>query len=139
MTEVTTTAYIVRDSGTLSTPVLIPVTAVFSYSPDDPYAIKVTFRHEHDASVAVWQFGRDLLDAVVCGEELESPGDVWGFIQPDENQLYLGFTSDREASALLQFDMAVVRQFLVLTYTQVPRGQESVDVDAAICKILEDA
>lgn len=106
----------------------VPVPAMLRYACDDPLAVFIDFPpgSSLDGVCVTWTFARSLLD-----EGLNAPagqGDV--HIWPcDARRTVLEFHSPY-GLAMLQFDTAVLRRFLLRTYAVVPAGQE--DVEAVV-------
>ncbi|MEV8600729.1 SsgA family sporulation/cell division regulator [Streptomyces griseoviridis] len=103
----------------------LPVPAMLRYVAADPLAVHLDFPAEVslDRTSVTWTFGRALLD-----DGLRSPsggGDV--HIWPcGENRTVLEFHSPF-GLALLRFETAALRRFLLRTYAVVPEGQEDLD------------
>jgi len=102
----------------------LPVPATLRYTAGDPLAVHIDFPPEVslDGSGVTWTFARELLE-----EGLRAPagnGDV--HIWPcGRARAVLEFHSPY-GLALLQFDTAVLRRFLLRTYAVVAAGREDV-------------
>lgn len=106
-----------------------PVPAWWVYDPADPYAVQIDFHDGYDDPV--WSFARDLVR-----QGLRQPaglGDVR--LWPHDGQLWLTIEG-HDGKATFTTSRSEVGSFLAATYQAVPRGQEAVDVDAAIARLL---
>jgi len=106
----------------------LPVPATFRYASADPLAVHLDFPPEVslDGTGATWTFGRGLLE-----EGLRGPvggGDV--HIWPCGPARTVVEFHSPYGLALLQFDTAALRRFLLRTYAVVAAGQE--DIGAAV-------
>jgi hypothetical protein len=136
-TELSTTGYVTRQEPGKDEPTLIAVPTTFRYSDSDPFVLMVTF-HVPDAP-AVWEFARDLLDSIISEHDDNIVyGDVWGSVDRDQDTLYIGLSAGegRDIPALIQFRLSTIKQFLRDSYMIVGRGDEIVDVDATLAKLL---
>ncbi|MFC8124018.1 SsgA family sporulation/cell division regulator [Streptomyces sp. NPDC057302] len=112
----------------------LPVT--LRYAADDPLAVQICFPPEAslDGAEVTWIFARQLLE-----EGLDAPaggGDV--HIWPcGRARTVLEFHAPK-GLALVQFDRAVLRRFLVRTYAVVRAGRESagLDLDQDLARLL---
>jgi hypothetical protein len=113
-----------------------PVSARFTYSADDPFAVTVTFVVDGTLDVT-WCMSRELMREGLwreCGE-----GDV--SLRPvtvgarREVELFL---SSAEGAALIELPGPPLADFLDQTYRMVPEGAETehFDVDLAIQQLL---
>ncbi|MFF5428139.1 MULTISPECIES: SsgA family sporulation/cell division regulator [unclassified Streptomyces] len=108
----------------------LPVETTFHYDPDDPWAVRVTFRLSL-GRVVDWTFSRDLLRSgtrVLSGE-----GDVrlWPLRcggREGRVRLRLGQAG---AYAMVDVDRAGLRDWLATTYAAVPEGEEAARIDWA--------
>jgi hypothetical protein len=115
----------------------IPVRACFAYDRTDPLAVRVSFNLPHQRQVT-WVFARDLL-----ADGLHFPvgaGDIR--MSPDNGPA--GGTarivlSPPSGAALIEVRRSAVRTFLRATERLVPRGQETIDIDAFLRECLGDA
>lgn len=113
------------------------VPSVMSWTSEDPLAVEVSFG-QGDGDHVEWKFARDLLADVVSGKlPRAGEGDVCVRRQKDnasQDQLILsltvGFTRE------LRTDLEEIRIFLQNTYMYAPQGEELIDMDATIDKIL---
>ncbi|MGW2565903.1 SsgA family sporulation/cell division regulator [Streptomyces sp. NPDC001537] len=106
----------------------LPVPAMLRYAATDPLAVHLHFPPEVslDGTAVTWTFGRALLE-----EGLRHPagtGDV--HIWPCGQGRTVMELHSPYGLALLQFDTAALRRFLLRTYAVVAAGQE--DVGAAV-------
>jgi sporulation and cell division protein SsgA len=127
---------------------IVPLKAVWTYSRQDPYAVRASF--DADAGEPVnWVFDRDLLVAALHGPA--GIGDVraWPTVEPDPAakrpgarkkifNIAVGPPADCvhfEASA------AVIGAFLARAYELVPAGSESacLDFDDELTELLSQA
>jgi hypothetical protein len=102
----------------------------WAYDPADPHAINVTFHDDYDEPV--WSFARELARQGL--HERAGLGDVR--LCPLGGRLWLAMKS-ADGLAMLTAHPDDVRRFLAATYRMVRRGAETVDVDAAVVRILE--
>ncbi|NUP39120.1 MAG: SsgA family sporulation/cell division regulator [Streptomyces sp.] len=106
----------------------LPVPATLRYDATDPLAVHLDFPPEVslDGTGVTWTFGRALLE-----EGLRRPagnGDV--HIWPCGQDRTVMELHSPYGLALLQFDTAALRRFLLRTYAVVAAGQE--DIGAAV-------
>lgn len=106
----------------------LPVPATLRYAATDPLAVHLRFPPEVslDGTGVTWTFGRALLE-----EGLRRPagnGDV--HIWPCGQARTVMELHSPYGLALLQFDTAALRRFLLRTYAAVAAGQE--DIGAAV-------
>lgn len=106
----------------------LPVPATLRYAATDPLAVHLHFPPEVslDGTGVTWTFGRALLE-----EGLRRPagnGDV--HIWPCGQGRTVMELHSPHGLALLQFDTAALRRFLLRTYAVVAAGQE--DIGAAV-------
>ncbi|GAA2621343.1 hypothetical protein GCM10010425_14790 [Streptomyces spororaveus] len=116
----------------------VPLFARFSYSADNPYAVKADFL-DGLAVLASWQFDRQML-----AEGARRPvgeGDVT--FQPrrgaggDEVRIGLRNHGDGGAEpAVLCADAGALQGFLDRTYAVVGEGEEFLDLDKALEELL---
>jgi hypothetical protein len=116
----------------------LPLRADIEYSPEDPYAVRVTF-HTGTAEdeVVAWTFARSLLTDGVMGPVGDGDVQVWPSTTRGVSSVCLSLTSP-SGRALFEAPLADIVQFLARTYTLVPTGHESdfVDVDAELALLL---
>ncbi|MER6422974.1 SsgA family sporulation/cell division regulator [Streptomyces sp. NPDC001137] len=106
----------------------LPVPAMLRYAATDPLAVHLDFPPEVslDGTGVTWSFGRALLE-----EGLRRPaghGDV--HIWPCGQARTVMELHSPRGLALLQFETAALRRFLLRTYAVVAAGQE--DIGAAV-------
>lgn len=114
----------------------LPVTAGMRYEADDPYAVHVAFR-TGGPEVVEWTFARSLLSDGVSGPAGEGDVQVWPESTDDGPVVCLALSSP-SGRALFEVPPGQLRSFLSRTYTAVPIGSESaqVDVDAELALLL---
>ena len=132
---------------------IVALTAGFSYTTADPYAIRMAFRVGSDDAVE-WIFSRDLLAAALLARE--GIGDVRAWPSPASCDPTAGGAQARTAAAhgilnialsspfgQAQFEASAqeIRAFLEQTYRLVPTGTESayLDLDAELTELLSQA
>ena len=139
-----------RSIGTVSTDLVLwlvlpeqtirPLIARFTYSREDPYAIRIEFRVEPDKLVE-WVFARDLLSMGIKGREGLGDVTIWPSADPGV------FVSGRVLNIVLtspfgqaHFEASVmeISEFLRRTHQIVPAGRESelTDVEAELTDLL---
>ncbi|WP_367325376.1 SsgA family sporulation/cell division regulator [Streptomyces sp. HUAS ZL42] len=106
----------------------LPAPATFRYSSADPLAVHIDFPPEVslDGTGATWTFARALLEEGLGGPAGGGDVHIWPC---GRARTVLEFHS-QFGLALLQFDTAALRGFLLRTYAVVAAGQE--DVSAAV-------
>ncbi|NBM20727.1 SsgA family sporulation/cell division regulator [Streptomyces sp. GC420] len=117
----------------------VTVRVTLRYDSTDPLAVRITFPAEVslDGNPVTWAFARDLLE-----EGLRTPsggGDVQ--IWPcGRAQTVLEFHAP-EGVALVQFDTAALRRFLMRSYALVGHGTEQrvFDLERGLAGLLKDA
>lgn len=116
--------------------------ASFSYTSDDPYAVRVSFHVGLDSPVS-WVFARELLSAGLKGPQGLGDVRVWpsapakpGIPGTDLNVELLSPYGRAEFTV----PISKLGDFLRRTYAVVPAGQESlyVDVDAGVAELLRE-
>ncbi|MFJ3582023.1 SsgA family sporulation/cell division regulator [Streptomyces sp. NPDC090127] len=108
----------------------LPVDATFDYDPDDPWAVRVTFRAPL-GRVVVWTLSRELLRS--GARVLSGAGDVrlWplrGGGREGRVRMRLGPAG---AFAVVDVDRERLRTWLAETYVAVPDGSEAARIDWA--------
>ncbi|WP_251091990.1 SsgA family sporulation/cell division regulator [Streptomyces sp. Caat 7-52] len=106
----------------------LPVPATLRYSAGDPLAVFLDFPAEaalHGEEVT-WTFARSLLDQGLRAPAGHGDVQIWPY---GRTRTVLEFHSPH-GMALLLFQAAALRRFLVSTYALVPCGQE--DVSAVV-------
>lgn len=115
--------------------------SVMTWTSADPVAVKISFK---DPSGDLdWVFARDLLADVVFEKSEESgAGDV--HIARSRNHGLTGRAGDQLVLTLsvghiarLRANLSDIRLFLQDTFRHVPQGEEVVDTDSAIVKLLD--
>jgi hypothetical protein len=96
--------------------------AVVRYDESDPLAVHLVFPADAslDGAEVIWAFARELLDAGLSGPAGEGDVHVW----PLDGTLTVIELVSQEGVAVLEFDSADLRRFLVRSYDAVPAGQE---------------
>jgi hypothetical protein len=115
-----------------------PVPAVLRYTADDPFAVYFDFPPHAalDGEEVSWTFARALLE-----EGLRGPagcGDVQ--LWPCGRERTVVEFHSPYGMALLQFDTAVLRRFLLRSYAVVAAGQEDVGevVDRGLSALFDE-
>jgi len=113
-----------------------PVHADLSYSPIDPYAVRVAF-HTGSSEIVEWTFARSLLTDGVTHPVGDGDVQVWPANNTGQPTVCLSLSSP-SGRALFEAPLARVVEFLTQTYTLVPTGCESdfVDVAAELTSLL---
>ncbi|HSZ38560.1 MAG TPA: SsgA family sporulation/cell division regulator [Trebonia sp.] len=109
-----------------------PLMATFSYSREDPYAIRISF-HVGRSEPVEWYFARDLLSSGV--QDRAGIGDVtvWpsaGPVASAAGKVVNIALSSPSGRAHFGATAKEITDFLRLTYQVVPAGEESEHVDA---------
>lgn len=107
----------------------MPVYSRWSYDPEDPYAVTLSFSTEGGRWVD-WSFARDLVF-----DGLRRPvglGDVR--VHPDPELLIIELESP-DGYAVVEMELAQAESFLAETTEAVPIGEEQLDLDAFIAEI----
>lgn len=113
--------------------VCIPVVA--RYVKKDPLFVRMTFVQA--GGDAVWEISRDLLLEAIKNPTLTAgEGEVQARVGPMLAYLYLTLTSTTGES-IVSLPLKDVEEFVASTTQQVPVGEEKINVDRAIRKILE--
>lgn len=116
--------------------------ASFSYTSDDPYAVRVSFHVGLDSPVS-WVFARELLSAGLKGPQGLGDVRVWPSARAKAGlagaPLHLSISSPY-GRADLKAPAAQVDDFLRRTYELVPAGTESrhLNIDAALARLLRE-
>jgi len=112
------------------------VQADLSYSPADPYAVRVAF-HTGSNEVVEWTFARSLLTDGVTHPVGDGDVQVWPVNTDGAPRVSLSLSSP-SGRALFEAPLPQLVQFLTQTYSLVPTGCESdfVDVDAELATLL---
>jgi hypothetical protein len=114
----------------------LPLVADIEYSPEDPYAVRVTF-HTGTDEVVAWTFARALLTDGVTHPVGDGDVQVWPSNTGGAPSVCLSLSSP-SGRALFEAPLCDLVQFLTRTYSCVPTGHESdfVDVDAELALLL---
>ncbi|WP_181768340.1 SsgA family sporulation/cell division regulator [Streptomyces albidus (ex Kaewkla and Franco 2022)] len=101
--------------------------AVLRYDDSDPLAVRLVFPADAslDGSEVAWAFARDLLDAGMRGPSGEGDVHVW----PRDGARTVIELLSQEGVAVVEFDSADLRRFLLCSYDVVPAGQEHGELD----------
>lgn len=110
--------------------------ASLRYDGDDPLAVRMVFPPEAclDGTEAVWAFSRELLDSGTREPSGEGDVQVW----PCGPSLTVIELHSREGVAVLEFNTADLRGFLLHSYETVPAGREQqrLDLDSGLAALL---
>jgi hypothetical protein len=114
-----------------------PVHASLSYSPRDPYAVRVAF-HTGGTEIVEWTFARSLLSDGVTHPVGEGDVQVWPTDDEDQAGFCLALSSP-SGRALFEAPLPRIVAFLTQTYSVVPTGSETqlIDVDAELASLLK--
>ena len=106
----------------------LPVPATLRYAATDPLAVHLDFPPEVslDGTRVTWTFGRALLEEGLRGPAGGGDVHIWPC---GRDRTVVEFHSPY-GLALLRFDTAALRRFLLRTYAVVAAGQE--DIGAAV-------
>ncbi|MGH8792091.1 MAG: SsgA family sporulation/cell division regulator [Stackebrandtia sp.] len=118
----------------------VDVRASMRYDQDDPYAVHVVFHPGNpDSEHVSWSFARELLAAGMV--EPTGIGDVrvWPWTTARGESIALALSSP-DGNALFEVSRSVVSRFLRRSYTLVPKGRETsnMDLDSAVAKLLAE-
>jgi len=130
---------------------IVPLTAEWSYSRQDPYAVTMSLDTGGDQPV-VWTFARDLLAAALLAPAGMGDVQAWPSTEsavPAEADADAG-TGEKILSILLgspdgrarfEADAAGIEAFLARTCELLPAGQESgyLNLDAGLTELLAQA
>ena len=113
------------------------VHAELSYSPMDPYAVRIGF-HTGGEDVVEWTFARSLLTDGVTHPVGDGDVQVWPATGDTGEQHVRLSLSSPSGKALFEAPLPQLVQFLTQTYAVVPTGCESdfVDVGAELAILL---
>ncbi|OIJ63473.1 SsgA family sporulation/cell division regulator [Streptomyces mangrovisoli] len=105
----------------------LSVPAVLRYTPADPLAVHLDFPPDVtlDGEAVTWTFGRALLDAGLEGPAGSGDVHIWPC---GRARTVVEFHSPY-GLALLQFDTAALRRFLLRSYAVLPAGHEDVSAE----------
>jgi hypothetical protein len=106
------------------------VDVALSYDPADPFAVRVDISgSDRDLT---WIFGRDLLADGLRSMVPIGDGDVQ--VQATSVLTEISFLTD-DRVVVLRLPWWNTREFVRLTHTEVPRGQEICDVDSWVAAL----
>lgn len=116
--------------------------SIMRWTSADPVAVQISFGDS--TGVVDWILARDLLADVAMGKLEESGvGDVkatrtvnHGLAGPTADQLVLTLSVGHVIK--LRTDLNEVRFFLEATFMYVKQGEENIDIDLALTKLLDD-
>jgi hypothetical protein len=127
---------------------IVPLTAEWCYSRQDPYAVRMSLDTGADEPVK-WTFGRDLLAAALLGHEGIGDVQAWPAASAATAEDGAGagtkilniVLSSPDGCACFETDAAGIEEFLARTYELVPAGQESgyLNIDAGLAELLTQA
>lgn len=113
-----------------------PISAEFSYRPEDPYAVSVVFRTAEQT--VTWNFGRDLLSEGL--RHAAGFGDVQAWPARSRRGLPLLVIQLASPDGIVQVEgpRRDVMRFLDATHRLVPAGEEArqLDLDAELVELL---
>jgi hypothetical protein len=112
------------------------LSAAFSFDPADPWA--VTMALDTPSGEVRWTFARSLL---VEGQyEPVGDGDVhvWPCLSPCGEAVVIVELDSPAGETLLQFPTRAVQDFVYASLDVLPLGEEQVDVDSWIARLLDD-
>ncbi|MFI2369428.1 SsgA family sporulation/cell division regulator [Streptomyces sp. NPDC018833] len=117
----------------------LAVPVILRYRDTDPLAVRMVFPPEaclNDTGVT-WTFARSLLDAGLRAPSGDGDVHIW----PCGRVQTMVELRSPEGVALLQFDTATLRRFLVHAYAAVPAAAESsaMDIERALAALLGEA
>ncbi|NLU75764.1 SsgA family sporulation/cell division regulator [Streptomyces sp. HNM0575] len=103
------------------------LSAALRYDDADPLAVRIVFPADAslDGAEVAWAFARELLDDGLHGPAGEGDVHVW---PRDGSHTVIELLSE-EGVAVVEFDSADLRRFLLRTYDVVAAGQEHGDAD----------
>lgn len=127
---------------------IVPLTAEWSYSREDPYAVTMSLDTGADQPV-LWTFARDLLAAALLAPAGMGDVQVWPAAESDAAEagaetggkvlnILLG---SPDGSARFEIGAAGIEAFLARTFELVPAGQESgyLNIDDGLVELLTQA
>jgi len=129
---------------------IVPLTAEWSYSSQDPYAVMMSLDTGADHPVQ-WSFARDLLTAGLLAPAGMGDVQVWpaaasaAALDDDEagsGEKILNIAlGSPDGSARFETGAAGIEAFLARTFKLVPAGQESgfLNIDAGLVELLSQA
>ncbi|MFE7776311.1 SsgA family sporulation/cell division regulator [Streptomyces sp. NPDC057445] len=116
----------------------VPVRTTFSYDPDDPYTVQVTFRPAAHKSVT-WDLSRDQLIAGTQAPSGMCDVRIWPVRADGDNRVHIRI-GPAHACALFETDRTGLRAWLQQTCLIVPSGSESdrINWDTLTQRLLTD-
>jgi len=128
---------------------IVPLTAEWSYSSQDPYAVMMSLDTGADEPIQ-WSFARELLTAALLapagmGDVQAWPTTVSACPAEDgagaEGKFLNIMLASPDGCARFEADAAGIEAFLARTYELVPAGQESgyLNLDAGLVELLAQA
>jgi Streptomyces sporulation and cell division protein, SsgA len=132
---------------------IVPLTAEWSYSHEDPYAVTMSLDTGADQPV-VWTFARDLLATALLAPAGMGDVQAWPAAEsaaaPEDGAPAEDGTGGKvlnivlgspDGCARFETDAAAIEAFLGRTFELVPAGQESghLNLDAGLAELLTQA
>lgn len=114
----------------------VAIDADLGYSPEDPYAVTISFRTP--GGDVVWTFARDLLSRGLTDPAGEGDVHVWPCLDTSGRAVVIIELRSPDGELLVQAPTAEVSRFVNKSLATVPAGLESeyVDLDALIGRLL---
>ncbi|MDX6324634.1 MAG: hypothetical protein QOK15_988 [Nocardioidaceae bacterium] len=107
------------------------VDVALSYDPADPFAVRIDISSpDRDLT---WIFGRDLLADGL--RSMVAIGDGAVQVQATSVLTEISFLTPADRVVVLRLPWWNTREFVRLAHVEVPRGQESCDVDAWVAAL----
>lgn len=110
--------------------------AALRYDEADPLAVRLVFPADAslDGTEVPWSFARELLDAGLREPAGEGDVHVW----PRSGARTVIELLSHEGVAVVEFDSADLRRFLLRSYDAVPAGREhsELDLDSGLAALL---
>jgi sporulation and cell division protein SsgA len=109
------------------------------YEAGDPYAVRAAFRSDGHGGTVEWILGRDMLTQALRGHAGHGDVRMWSGGGLGRDVLYIAL-SPPAGSVLLEVPAQGVETFLRETWTLVPPGAESgqLDLDAELTDLLAE-
>jgi hypothetical protein len=132
MEEVPMREVVVHTAGWIRSEIEVEtVDVALCYDPADPFAVRIDVSApDRDLT---WFLGRDLLADGLRSMEPVGEGAVQ--VQATSVLTEISFLSDTDDLVVLRLPWWNTREFVRLTQAEVPRGQESCDVDAWVAAL----
>lgn len=109
------------------------IPSLATWDESEPLSVKVAFGFGFGEPI-VWDICRDILgDAIARPEKIFGDGDVCARVS--FGMMFLNLQSP-DGQIMLTASTDQLGAFLLKTYERVPRGQETVDIDACIERLL---